>query len=90
MTSEWMAAALMREWEVQSLPRSKERTSETVDPNANLAEQLRLAKSFLDSDSLPEDVDVVRLAELVVALDQWIRSGGFLPHPWKTPPRGDE
>ena len=27
MTSEWMADALMREWECQSLPRSKERAN---------------------------------------------------------------
>lgn len=50
-----------------------------MDPNANLAEQLRLARD-------PEEWDHdsgTRLAELVVALDEWIRKGGFLPDAWK-------
>jgi hypothetical protein len=29
--------------------------------------------------------DGVRLAELVVALDEWIRKGGFLPYRWRYP-----
>lgn len=31
MTSEWMAAAQMDEWAIQSLPRSKERAMITVE-----------------------------------------------------------
>jgi len=31
MTSEWMAAAIMREWVCQSLPRSRERTQGEAD-----------------------------------------------------------
>ena len=30
MTSEWMADALMREWECQSLPRAKERAGHGI------------------------------------------------------------
>jgi hypothetical protein len=54
-----------------------------MDPTENLSEQLDLAKTivirlpFLDSDG-------ERLADLVLALDQWLRKGGALPEPWKT------
>lgn len=62
-----------------------------MDPNANLDELLILANGFLeaaDEDDEearePIDVDVViRMAELVTALDGWIRGGGFLPTQWK-------
>ena len=61
-----------------------------MDPNANLAEQLRLAQSIrtrfdgADLDTLMEIIDdAVRLATLVQALDGWIRNGGFLPDVWK-------
>ena len=53
-----------------------------MDPNANLAEQLQIARRILaDSDQEPEwDLtDAERLAELVIALDDWIRTGGFPP-----------
>jgi len=30
-----------------------------------------------------EDPDAARLAELVIALDEWLRRGGFLPVPWQ-------
>jgi hypothetical protein len=57
-----------------------------MDPNANLTEQLSLAQKIVDGryaihDSLEADAD--RLAELVVALDGWIRGGGFLPAAWE-------
>ena len=42
-----------------------------MDPNANLLEQLRLASN-----------QGGRLAELVIALDDWIARGGFLPTRW--------
>lgn len=48
-----------------------------MDPNANLEEQLRLAEAILD-----EGEEGNRLAELVLALDEWIRRGGFLPEAW--------
>jgi hypothetical protein len=55
----------------------------SMDPNANLKEQLDIARKLLD-DPIGED-DVDRLAELVVALDEWISNGGFLPKRWQTP-----
>jgi hypothetical protein len=54
-----------------------------MDPTENLSEQLDLAKiivgrlPFLDSDG-------ERLADLVLALDEWLRQGGALPEPWRT------
>ena len=53
-----------------------------MDPTANLEEQLRLANGILseDEDDLVADGD--RLAKLVVALNEWIKKGGFLPKPW--------
>jgi len=54
-----------------------------VDPNANLAEQLELARELVDD----ENPDAARLAELVIALDEWIARGGFLPLRWARPPR---
>jgi hypothetical protein len=66
-----------------------------MDPNANLSEQLRLAK-LIEAiwDDCPEDGNFtgqqseqivrhgVRLAELVSALDEWRGKGGFLPERW--------
>jgi hypothetical protein len=53
-----------------------------MDPTANLAEQLDLANSILhDGVEGPEDSE--RLAELVLALHDWINKGGFLPNQWK-------
>jgi hypothetical protein len=58
-----------------------------MDPNANLREQLAIAKRILESPGYSEVheyvVDAERLAELVVALDEWIRKGGFLPDSWR-------
>jgi hypothetical protein len=59
-----------------------------MDPNANLEEQLALAASIIAAFDDPDgnidipDEDVERLAELVQALDGWIRKGGFLPRDW--------
>lgn len=54
-----------------------------MDPTANLEEQLRIARKILNDDEAgmahPGDV---RLAELVLSLDEWIAQGGFLPVPW--------
>ena len=50
-----------------------------MDPNANLAEQRRIAARFIDGLS----ADTHRLVELVEALDRWISSGGSLPDAWK-------
>lgn len=58
-----------------------------MDPNANLAEQLELARVMIaayedeDGNGIDQD-DAARLAELVESLHGWICGGGFLPHPW--------
>ncbi len=63
-----------------------------MDPKANLLEQLRLARRINTIvDACPDDGDYYddqlkafsetapRLAELVLALDEWMRKGGFSP-----------
>lgn len=66
-----------------------------MDPNANLAEQLRLAREIQDmTDNCPDDglSDEqksrmaglgARLADLVLALNEWISKGAFLPTKWQ-------
>lgn len=59
-----------------------------MDPNENLKEQLRLAKALVfDGDSSPNGLmpSAQRLGELVLALDEWIQKGGFLPLAWQKP-----
>jgi hypothetical protein len=53
-----------------------------MDPTANLAEQLLLANSLLDglTDS---GRAAERLAELVLALNEWLAKGGFPPEQWQ-------
>ncbi len=66
-----------------------------MDPNANLAEQLKIAKDIEKvwddcnadgtltremSEHVAEQAN--RLAELVLALDGWLTSGGFPPTRW--------
>lgn len=68
-----------------------------MDPNVNLAEQLKLAGRINKcSDSIDEDTwkhrgvagrcrcveDAERLAELVEALDGWMSKGGLKPCRW--------
>jgi hypothetical protein len=55
-----------------------------MDPNANLAEQLMIAHAMLSAADFGEITphDAARLAQLVEALDEWIRRGGFLPKRW--------
>jgi hypothetical protein len=54
-----------------------------MDPTANLAESLRIANRMLDPESESMDTGgAVRLAELVLALDEWIGGGGGLPQSW--------
>ncbi|TAL43759.1 MAG: hypothetical protein EPN91_05840 [Salinibacterium sp.] len=60
-----------------------------MDPDSNLRDQLRLAKQLLaevDEGSQPDQDDIGRLAELVIALDNWIAGGGFLPKAWNYHP----
>jgi len=53
-----------------------------MDPNANLIEQRRIAQAIVDSPDA-HSYGAVRLAELVLALDQWMTNGGFAPGEWK-------
>lgn len=66
-----------------------------MEPEANLHEQRHLADCILTDrmmDNTPDWADAARLAELVVALDGWPTSGGFLPPDWtgSTTRRGDQ
>jgi hypothetical protein len=56
-----------------------------MDPDANLAEQIRLATAIVSGVSGDDydAADVDRLAELVLALHEWISKGGFAPAKWK-------
>lgn len=62
-----------------------------MDPTANLAEQreiaarITLAVDTADPSTInPVDPDdAARLAELVMALDEWMSRGGFLPAAWQ-------
>lgn len=59
-----------------------------MDPDTNLEEQIEIARRMqegVDADNYEHDQtieDGQRLAELVIALDKWIKCGGFLPGPW--------
>lgn len=58
-----------------------------MDPDANLDEQRSLADAIIyriDHDLPPEQHESDRLAELVLALDQWLRWGGRLPATWSS------
>lgn len=64
-----------------------------MDPDSNLAEQLRIVGMVntihdAEDDLTPAQLKLLaahafRLAELVEALDQWISRHGFLPWPWR-------
>jgi hypothetical protein len=57
-----------------------------MDPNANLEEQRRLAARIIEDGESGMGVSTIhgdRLAELVLALDEWIKNGGFLPEAWR-------
>jgi hypothetical protein len=54
------------------------------DPNWNLARQRAIAEEALESEIIDPD-DLLRLAELVVDLDEEIASGGPLPKRWARP-----
>lgn len=61
-----------------------------MDPTANLNEQQRLAARIqkCHDRAIPGPcaacaADGARLAELVIALDEWISNGCFLPLPWE-------
>ena len=54
-----------------------------MDPDANLRAQLLIAQRIVDASP---GLDAERLAELVLALHDWITCGGFLPAAWCPPP----
>lgn len=63
-----------------------------MDPTANLEEQLKLAQKIIKAceiDMVPAVLtrivaaDGQRLAELVDALDGWVRKGGAMPEQWE-------
>ena len=51
-----------------------------MDPNATLEEIRELVQ--VDLHPYPMHGDVMRLCELVNALDQWMMRGGFPPKDW--------
>lgn len=52
-----------------------------MDPDTNLNTQLTVARNILENEA-NQTGEAIQLAELVVALDEWIRKGGFLPFEW--------
>lgn len=56
-----------------------------MDPSENLSQQIYLAteiKVRANRGAPIDEHDVMRLADLVIALDEWILKGGFLPKVW--------
>ena len=57
-----------------------------MDPDASLEELLNLADvvtSLAEDGDWTGECEVVRVAELTLALDGWLTSGGFMPTRWK-------
>lgn len=65
-----------------------------MDPDANLNEQLDIARKVFSNEEAVYDLLPCghrvglqdageRLAELVLALDEWLHSGGFRPRRWQ-------
>ena len=67
-----------------------------MDPNANLQEQLELAREMQAIEDASDDegnlaqeqvddyqLKAGRLADLMLALNEWITKGGFLPSAWE-------
>jgi len=58
-----------------------------MDPNAALKRCRKAAMRILaDGRQLSPDEEETALAEAFVALDGWLRRGGFLPRDWQRPP----
>lgn len=68
-----------------------------MDPSANLREQRTLVARIIGMADAPDHAltidqrasDGERLAELVQALDFWMKGGGFLPEGWRQPNEHD-
>ena len=55
-----------------------------MDPDACLEDALRIANAIVNADELDSDAltDATNLAELVIALNDWLSDGGFRPKCW--------
>jgi hypothetical protein len=52
-----------------------------MDPNETLKQILKIAKSDYDTEA--EELEAFgEMTDLVLELDRWIMSGGFLPSTW--------
>ena len=51
-----------------------------MDPDETWRRILALAKKLDDGQEKPKDSDSLELAELVLALDEWVTRGGFPPN----------
>ena len=59
-----------------------------MDPDACLEEILRFARIIAGCHDCPEGLDRcpesgAELAERAIAMDNWLRKGGFLPKAWE-------
>lgn len=54
-----------------------------MDPEANLEEQLTLALKIINRGDELDHEDADRLAELVLAMNDWLVGGGAKPQIWK-------
>lgn len=57
-----------------------------MDPNALLARLLEIAGELEDDRRAALADCAVELADGLLALDQWLSAGGFLPQRWDGPP----
>jgi hypothetical protein len=58
-----------------------------MDPDENLRRALAIARAAVNVEDA--DPTLVELSELVLALDDWISAGGFLPSRWSRKPSYD-
>jgi hypothetical protein len=57
-----------------------------MDPNENLMQLLNMASGVIAAEERDEKVShelALRMAEHFLALDQWLKNGGFLPRRWQ-------
>lgn len=56
-----------------------------MDPNETLSEMLKIADSWQEWGALEFDPETTldALSDLVLALDNWLSQGGFLPDNWR-------
>ena len=54
-----------------------------MDPNGVRSEIMALARQILEAGNDGTSTNSAALAEAILQLDYWIRSGGFLPQMWQ-------